>query len=207
MFYTHFNNRILPDYETNSNKIIYANLDGFAVSKGFSLNTDFTFLNGLTINGGVTLMDVSITENNIKKKQLLTESFSGVWSLSYKFNNNFTLDYTGNVYSPMRLPLLSDTDPRAEYSPWFSIQNIQLTKKFTNSWELYGGVKNLLNFTPAANSIARSFDPFDEEVTFDGNGQAVATPNNPNALTFDPSYVYASNQSVRAFLGLRYTLF
>ena len=206
-FYTYFDNRILPDYETDTNKIIYANLEGHAVSKGVSINTDMTFTNGLSINLGATLMDVSITENGIKRRQLLTESFSGVWSISYKFNRSFTIDYTGNLYGPMRLPLLSDTDPRAEESPWFSIQNIQLTKKFSNSFELYGGVKNLLNFTPAANSIARSFDPFDNDVIFDANGQAIATPDNPNALTFDPSYVYASNQGIRMFLGLRYTIF
>ncbi|MFK8060820.1 MAG: TonB-dependent receptor plug domain-containing protein, partial [Polaribacter sp.] len=206
-FYTYFNNRILPDYETDPNKIIYANLDGFSISKGVSLNTDITFTNGLAINAGATLMDVSITENNVKTRQLLTESFSGVWSISYKFSNNFTIDYTGNVYGPMRLPLLSDKDPRPENSPWFSIQNIQLSKKFSNSWEIYGGVKNLLNFTPAANSIARSFDPFDKQVVFDANGQAVASSNNPNALTFDPSYVYASNQGIRAFAGIRYTIF
>ena len=39
-FYTYFNNRILPDYETDPNKIIYANLEGSSVSKGISLNTD-----------------------------------------------------------------------------------------------------------------------------------------------------------------------
>nr|WP_254712498.1 TonB-dependent receptor [Polaribacter pectinis] len=206
-FYTYFNNRILPDYETDPNKIIYANLEGFSVSKGISLNTDITFTNGLSLNAGATLMDVSITENGIKTRQLLTESFSGVWSISYKFNYNFSIDYTGNVYGPMRLPLISETDPRDANSPWFSIQNIQVTKKFTNSWELYGGVKNLLNFTPASNSIARSFDPFDKDVVFDANGQATATQNNPNSLTFDPSYVYASNQGIRLFLGLRYTIF
>ena len=196
-FYTYFNNRILLDYETDPNKIIYANLEGFSVSKGISLNADILFTNGLAINAGATLMDVSVTENNIKRRQLLTESFSGVWSISYKFDNNFTIDYTGNLYGPMRLPLLGPKDDRAEYSPWFSIQNIQLSKKFTNSWEIYGGVKNLLNFTPAANSISRSFDPFDEQVD----------PNEPDALTFDPSYVYASNQGIRAFLGVRFTLF
>ena len=196
-FYTYFNNRILPDYETDPNKIIYANLEGFSVSKGVSLNADILFTNGLAINAGATLMDVSVTENNIKRRQLLTESFSGVWSISYKFDNNFTIDYTGNLYGPMRLPLLGPKDDRAEYSPWFSIQNIQLSKKFTNSWEIYGGVKNLLNFTPAANSISRPFDPFDEQVD----------PNDPDALTFDPSYVYASNQGIRAFLGVRFTLF
>ncbi|MEN8703211.1 MAG: TonB-dependent receptor [Polaribacter sp.] len=196
-FYTYFNNRILPDYETDPNKIIYTNLEGFSVSKGVSLNADILFTNGLAINAGATLMDVSVTENNMKRRQLLTESFSGVWSISYKFDNNFTVDYTGNLYGQMRLPLLGLKDDRAEYSPWFSIQNIQLSKRFTNSCEIYGGVKNLLNFTPAANSISRAFDPFDEQVD----------PNDPDALTFDPSYVYASNQGIRAFLGVRFTLF
>jgi len=207
-FYTHFNNRILPDYETDSNKIIYANLNGFSVSKGVSLNSDISFPLGLTMNIGATLMDVSIHENNIKKRQLLTESFSGVWSISYKIKKSrIKIDYTGNVYGPMELPLLSELDPRKGESPWFSIQNIQVTKNIGTSWEMYGGIKNILNFTPARNSIARSFDPFDSGVVFNSSGEAIATANNPYALTFDPSYVYASNQGIRGFLGLRYTIF
>ena len=207
-FYTHFNNRILPDYETDPNKIIYTNLKGFSVSKGLSLNSDISFPLGLTMNIGATLMDVSINENNIKKRQLLTESFSGVWSISYNLKKSrIKIDYTGNLYGPMKLPLLSELDPRKGESPWFSIQNIQITKKIGTSWEMYGGIKNILNFTPANNSIARSFDPFDSGVDFNSNGEAIATTNNPYALTFDPSYVYASNQGIRGFLGLRYTIF
>jgi outer membrane receptor for ferrienterochelin and colicins len=207
-FYTHFNNRILPDYETDPNKIIYANLNGFSVSKGVSLNSDISFPLGLTMNIGATLMDVSIHENNIKKRQLLTESFSGVWSISYKLKKSkIKIDYTGNVYGPMKLPLLSELDPRKGESPWFSIQNIQITKNIGTSWEMYGGIKNILNFTPARNSIARSSDPFDTGVVFNSNGEAISTENNPYALTFDPSYVYASNQGIRGFLGLRYTIF
>ena len=196
-FYTYFNNRILPDYESDPNKIIYANLEGHSVSQGISLNADFLSTNGLAINAGATLMEVSVTENDVKRKQLLTESFSGVWSISYDFGNNFSIDYTGNLYGPMRLPLLGENDPRDEYSPWFSIQNIQLSKKFNNSWEIYGGVKNLLNFTPAANSINGADNPFDDGVN---------TELNPERA-FDPSYVYASNQGIRAFAGLRFTLF
>jgi outer membrane receptor for ferrienterochelin and colicins len=207
-FYTHFNNRILPDYETDPNKIIYTNLNGFSVSKGLSLNSDISFPLGLTMNIGATLMDVSINENNIKKRQLLTESFSGVWSISYNLKKSrIKIDYTGNLYGPMKLPLLSELDPRKGESPWFSIQNIQITKNIGTSWEMYGGIKNILNFTPANNSIARSFDPFDSGVDFNSNGEAIATTNNPYALTFDPSYVYASNQGIRGFLGLRYTIF
>ena len=196
-FYTYFNNKILPDYETDSNKIIYANLEGSSVSQGISLNTDVLFTNGLAINAGATLMEVSVTENNVKRTQLLTEGFSGVWSISYKFSSNFSIDYTGNIYGPMRLPLLGENDPRDEYSPWFSIQNIQLSKKFNNSWEIYGGVKNLLNFTPASNSINSADNPFDDGVN---------TELNPERA-FDPSYIYASNQGIRAFAGVRFTLF
>ena len=41
----------------------------------------------------------------------------------------------------------------------------------------------------------------------DTNGNVLATPTNPYALTFDPSYVYAPNQGIRGFLGIRYTIY
>ncbi|PZX54146.1 TonB-dependent receptor [Algoriphagus chordae] len=206
-FYTYFTNRIIPDYETNPNQIIYANLDGSAISKGVSLNLDAAWPGGLTVTAGATLMDVSIEEEGIKTRQLLTEKFSGVWSVGYEFFNlGLTVDYTGNVYSPMRLPLLGPLDDRPGYSPWYSLQNIQLTKGIGDRWEIFGGVKNLLNFTPAANSIARAFDPFDKNVAFAPDGSVIPTPDNPHALTFDPTYVYAPNQGIRGFLGLRFTV-
>lgn len=206
-FYTYFTNRILPDYETNPNQIIYSNLDGSAVSKGVSLNIDSAWPNGFTLTAGATLMDVSVEEEGIKTRQLLTEKFSGVWTIGYEFYAiGVILNYTGNVYSPMRLPLLGELDDRPGYSPWYSIQNIQITKKLGDRWEVYGGVKNLLNFTPAANSIARAFDPFDKEVDFAADGSVIATPSNPNALTFDPTYMYAPNQGIRGFLGVRFTI-
>ena len=109
----------------------------------------------------------------------------------------------------MRLPTLGDNDPRDEYSPVWSIQNIQMTYDGFKNFEIYGGVKNLLNWTPNEGNpfiIARANDPFDKDVVFDANGNAEPTPNNPNGLTFDPSYVYGPNQGIRAFLGLRYKL-
>lgn len=206
VFYTHFTNRIIPDYETNPNQIIYANLDGNAISKGVSLNVDAVWNSGLKVLAGATLMDVSIEEEGEKVRQLLTERFSGVWTIGYLIPGlELNVDYTGNVYSPMRLPLLGPLDERSEFSPWWSIQNIQLTRKFGN-WEIYGGVKNLLNFTPPANSIARAFDPFDRGVEFDAAGQVIPTADNPQALTFDPTYMFAPNQGIRGFLGVRINL-
>ena len=206
-FYTHFSNRILPDYDTDPNKIIYSNLNGFSVSRGAYTNVDVTWTNGFKLLGGFTFQDVFVEENGVRASQLLTESFSAVWSIGYTLTRwKLKIDYTGNVYGPMRLPLLGPLDERSEYSPWWSIQNIQLTKTFDNGIELFGGVKNLLNYTPPANSIARPFDPFDKNVRFDDQGQVLPTPENPQALTFDPTYVFAPNQGIRGFLGFRYRL-
>jgi outer membrane receptor for ferrienterochelin and colicins len=119
------------------------------------------------------------------------------------------IDYTGNLYGPMRLPLLGDLDPRQEYSPTWSIQNIQFTFNKFKNFEIYAGVKNLLNWTPNKGNpfiIARANDPFDKNVQYDTDGSVLSTPENPYALTFDPGYVYGPNQGIRGFLGFRYTL-
>ncbi|MBK7869857.1 MAG: TonB-dependent receptor [Saprospiraceae bacterium] len=206
-WYTYFTNVIFPDYETNANQIIYDNLNGRAITTGMSTNVDVSFANGLTLLAGATFMDVSSTENGIKERQMLTERFTGTWAISYKFpKSSFGIDYTGNIYGPMRLPLLGDLDPRQPNSPTWSIQNIQLTYNGIKNLEIYGGVKNLLNWTPNKGNpfiIARADDPFDKNVKFDTDGQVIATPDNPYALTFDPAYVYGPNQGIRGFLGMR----
>lgn len=210
-FYTHFSNIILPDYDTNPNQIIYDNLDGKSVSKGLSANIDLVLPNGLKFLVGATWQDVSNTENGITSRQILTESITGTWNVSYTFRSlDLTLDYTGNLYGPMRLPTLGELDPRQDFSPTWSIQNIQFTYKGLDKFEFYGGIKNLLDWTPNRGNpfiIARADDPFDQNVQFDPQGNVIATADNPFALTFDPSYVYGPNQGIRGFFGLRYTVF
>ncbi|MFC7774701.1 TonB-dependent receptor [Flavobacterium sp. GCM10027622] len=196
-WYTYFTNSIIPDYDTNPNQIIYKNLDGFAVTQGISTNIDMVFTNGLKFILGATFMDVNKTENDVKTRQILTERFTGTWSVSYRIPNFYLdIDYTGNVYGPMRLPHLGENDPRKKYSPVWSIQNIQFTFNKLKNCEVYFGVKNLLNWTPNKGNpfiIAGADDPFDEDVQ-------------PGELSFDPGYVYGPNQGIRSFLGVRYTL-
>lgn len=210
-FYTYFTNKIIADYDIDPNKIIFDNLRGYAVSQGVSLNMDMVCRNGLNVKLGATAMDVYSVQAHEKIRQMFTERFSGVWTIGYNIEAiKLKVDYTGNVYSPMRLPLLSEQDPRKAYSPWWSIQNIQLTKSFKNSnIEWYGGIKNLLNWTPNRGNpflIARAHDPFDKQVQFDSNGNALSTNENPYGLTFDPSYVYGPNQGIRVFMGFRWRL-
>ena len=56
------------------------------------------FQNGLSLLAGATLMDVSVIEKQVKTRQLLTERFSSVWSITYRLKPlGLTIDYTGNV--------------------------------------------------------------------------------------------------------------
>ena len=206
-WYTYFNNRIIGDYDSDPNKIIYDNLSGYAQSKGLSGNVDISFTNGLKVLGGVTFQDVSTVKDGRKEQQILTEKFTGTWAVSYKVKRlDVAIDYTGNIYGPMRLPLLGPTDPRKPNSPTWSLQNIQLVYTRFKKIEFYGGIKNILDFTPNKGNpfiIARTNDPFDKKVQFAANGKVVATPDNPYGLTFDPNYMYAPNQGRRGFFGMR----
>ncbi len=208
LFYAYFTNRIIPDYESDVTKIKYDNLSGYAINKGLTANLDLTFTWGLKLNTGFTYQDVALVNDGVKQQQMLTEKFSGTWSVSYHIKQLYLkADYTGNVYGPMRLPLLGELDPRNSMSPVWSIQNIQLTFTKFKRMEIYGGVKNFLNFTPAKHTpflISGSQDPFNKNVVFDSKGQAVPTADNPYGLVFDPSYVYAPNQGIRLFMGFRY---
>ena len=199
-FYTYFTNKITPDYELNDTQIIYANLDGYAVSRGLSFNLDFMFSFPVKLNMGLTLLDVfeveEIQEVKVKKPQLLTEKVSATWTLSYDIPKwRLRFDYSGNLYGPMKLPV-QDNDYRPPYSKTYSIQNIQITKTFGFGMEIYGGVKNIFNFTPPGDIIMRSFDPFDKHID--------DPESNPNGYVFDTTYLYAPNQGIRAFMGLRY---
>lgn len=199
-FYSYFTNKIVGDFDSNPDAIIYDNLLGHAISQGVSLNIDATFTFPLKILAGISYMDVFQKEENAagreeRSQQLHAPKWSGTFVGTYKLSDNYVIDVTGNWYGPMRLPILPN-DYRREYSPWFFIGNIQGTKKFDSGLEFYGGVKNVFDFVPD-DPLIRPFDPFDRNTDV----------NNPNGYTFDTTYNYASMQGRRVYIGVRYNLF
>ena len=197
-FYTYFSNKIVGDFDSDPEKIIYNNLNGYGISRGLSLNTDLIFSFPLSINLGLTYVDVyqKFDDERQKSQQLHAPKWSGTYNITYKFSNNLAIDFTGQWYGPMRLPILVN-DYRPEYSPWYSLANIQVSKSFPSGFEVYCGIKNLFNFTPK-NPIMRPFDPFDRNEN--------DPINIPNRYTFDTTYGYAPMQKIRGFLGIKYTL-
>jgi outer membrane receptor for ferrienterochelin and colicins len=195
-FFTYFTNQIVPDYLTDPDKIIFANLNGYGISSGVSLTSDFNFTNGLKATVGATAMQVYRMEMGERLPQLFAPPLSGTWSVTYPIKKwGLTLDYTGTFNGPMPLPVLPN-DTRPNRSPWYAIHNIQATKELLHDLDVYIGVKNLFGFYPKGDIIMRAFDPFDKNVGVD----------NPNGFTFDPTYAYAPVQRQRLLVGLRWVL-
>ncbi|MBX2956751.1 MAG: TonB-dependent receptor plug domain-containing protein [Cyclobacteriaceae bacterium] len=204
VFYTYFTNKIVGDFLTEPDKIIYNNLDGHSISKGVTLNADAQFINGFKAMLGVTVMDVynidNLPDGNEKVPQLFAPRFSGTMALSWStVGSDWMIDLTGRINGPMHLPVLPN-DFRPDMSPVVPLINLQVTRKLISknekhAWEIYGGVKNLLNFIPN-DPLMRPFDPFDRSIDL----------NNPNGYTFDTAYNYAPVQGLKGFFGVRYTL-
>lgn len=191
-FYTYFTNKIVGDFMSEPDKIIYENLRGHAISKGITFNADVTVMNNLKLIAGATIMDVYQIEdddagNPVRVNQLFAPRVSATWTASYSFvKQGITLDLTGRTNGPMHLPVQRQFgDTRPDKSPWFSLVNFQVTKTFASGLEFYGGVKNLLNFIPD--------DP-------------LLNPHEPFSEGFDTTYNYAPVQGIKGFAGLRYTL-
>ncbi len=196
LFYTHFTNQILPDYTTDHRLIIYDNLAGHAVSRGAGLNAELRVGEAWRILAGTTWMQVYTAEGGRREDLVFAPRWSGTFTVGRELPRRWAVDLTGQVYGPMRLPV-QPRDPRPEHAPTHALLNLQVKHATRSGWEIYGGVKNLLDFVPK-DPILRPFDPFNQRID--------DPVDNPHGHVFDPAYIYAPLQGVRGFVGVRWTL-
>ena len=191
LFYTYFDNKIIPDYDSDEDFILYDNLSGYGVTRGLAFNYQHQFMFPLTVSVGGTFQDVfQVSKNdlgeNVKERQVFAPEFAGTYVIGYKIRPlGLSIDYTGKVMGVQRLPTFDAPNERPETSPWYVIQNIQMTKTLKHGLELYGGVKNLGNWTQDSPLIA---------------------PERPFSDDFDTSYAWGPLQQRRMYIGMRYTI-
>lgn len=187
VFYTYFTNKILPDYDTDPNKIIYANLDGVSISRGVAFSVQQNFEFPLTVTAGGTFLEVysEDLEGN-REDEVFAPKFSGVFSLTYSLDKQaITIDWIGKVTGPMNLPTYPEPFSRDEVSPWFALQHIQLNKKFSTQFSAYAGIKNIFDYT---------------------QDSPLVDWKNPFGDNFDTAYAYGPLQGRRFVLGISYKL-
>ncbi len=201
IFYTYFTNKVVADYDTDPQKVIFDNLRGYGELLGASLNLDFNFTNGLKIMLGGTYTDIYRIENNVKIRQKKTPIFTTNYAVSYTHpKSQIMLDFTGNVYGSMDLPLITD-DIRAAQSPIFNLSNLQISRRFNNGLQIYAGLKNMFNFFPEQKIIYQAKELRSEQI------KPSAYSILPQGYYFNTDSNYAPVQGIRGFLGVRWNLF
>ena len=202
VFESRFSNKIIPDFLTNDNQIIYSNLSGYAVARGICSEIFLKMYKiPLKLSANATVLDVSNYNENstgeiVKNQQLLAEKYSIKWSLNYWFEKlGLDIVYSATNYGPIRLPIL-ENDFRPEYSLPYTIHNLKLSKNYNNGWTNFISIRNFTNFTPPNYSILRANDPFDQNIN--------DPIDNPEGYTFDASYMYASFQGINLVFGVSF---
>jgi len=203
-FYTHFTNKILPDYDT-SGKIIYENSEGHARTMGISINVNHNFTFPLGLSLGINYLNATESEkdkngNETSNDILFSPEWSGIFTANYSLSkHNITFAYTAQFTGVMALPEvygLDDTGvplpiPRSTKSKPFSLHQLQITKQFKLGNSLYLGVENVFNFVQTESPLVGYNDP---------NYDPGFSPH------FDTSYAYAPNHGREFFVGFKLNL-
>lgn len=182
LFYTRFSNRIIPDYST-PDEIRYSNLDGYSVSRGIALTAAHNFPGPLQYSMGITLQDVYQDAGNGRETLPFAPSFTGNFSLSYGINAIGTyIDYTGRLVGRMDLPEYPNAKNTSEV---YTEQNVKISKRLSESIEVYGSVKNIFNYTQENPLIA---------------------PDRPFSDDFATDHVFGPIQERRFLIGINFNL-
>ena len=173
-FYTHFSNKIIPDYDQDPDLIVYENLEGFSVTQGFSVGVEQNFTAfPLTYNASITVMDVYTKENGQRQALTYAPDYTGVFGATYTISSlDASIGYNGNLVGPKRMPDgYAENFGRNQWSPAYSTHDLKITKEFTNvnsdngvGFEAYITAENLFNFrqgsplVDAGNPFGPNFD-------------------------------------------------
>lgn len=201
IFYTYFSNKVVADYDTDPSKVIFDNLKGYGELKGASINIDLNFTNGVKLMLGATYTDIYRIENDLKIRQKKTPIFTTNYTVSYTHpKSQIALDFTGNVYGSMDLPLIAN-DIRSAQSPIFNISNLQVSRRFNNGMQIYLGAKNFFHFFPEQKIIYQAKELRAEQI------KITALSSLPQGYYFNTDAGFAPMQGIRGFLGVRWNLF
>ncbi|ELR71447.1 TonB-dependent receptor [Fulvivirga imtechensis AK7] len=203
-YYTYFTNKIIPDY-SDPERIIYANTNGHAITKGIGFNITHEFVFPLSVNLGYNMQEVTQTEPNEQNIIETTDiEFAPQWSSIFTANYTLselkmTLGYTFRLTGPMALPEVYDvnsqgellSNPRALESDPFAIHNVQAVKEFNSRWSVYAGVQNIFDYIQPVSPLTGYNDP---------------TAPAGFSQYFDTAYSFAPIHGREFYLGIKWDL-
>ncbi len=186
-YITDFQNQIIVDWE-ESNKISFYNLEGKSSSKSLQLGLDFSYREFLTLSAAYKnyIIESNYNSGYLSKPLQPKNIIFFNTGLESTINNGsqWKWDLTINLIGDQRL-VKTIRDAENLTSPKYNLINSQITRVFSNKFEIYLGAENIGNYKQI-NPIISSENPF-----------------SPN---FDSAQIYAPIFGRMIYSGLRLKL-
>ncbi|WOC39376.1 TonB-dependent receptor domain-containing protein [Polaribacter sp. HL-MS24] len=189
---TDFNNQIVVDWE-NPQAISFYDLKGESIANSFQLELNFDLAEGLSFRSAYKYFDISTDYKNGNLQKPIQPKNRFFANLSYETvesekGSQWKFDLTFNQIGKQRLPDTSRNPTAyqlAEFSKAYQLLNSQITRVFSNQFEIYFGGENLTN-VQQKKPILASDAPF--------------------GVHFDTTIVYAPVFGRALYAGIRYKI-
>jgi outer membrane receptor for ferrienterochelin and colicins len=189
---TDFSNQVVVDWE-NPQAISFYDLDGKSIANSFQVEVSYQLAKNLDLRTAFKYFDISTdykTRNLQKPLQPNNRFFANLSYATIAKENaaQWKFDLTFNNIGKQRLPITA-TNPTQYQLPInserYSLLNAQITKVFSNAFEVYVGGENLTN-VQQENPILASNAPF--------------------GANFDTTIVYSPIFGRAVYAGLRFKI-
>ena len=189
---TDFKNQVVVDWE-NPRAISFYNLDGKSYADSFQIEVNHEVLTSLDLRMAYKYYDVKTDYRGGSLQKPLQAQNRFFVNLGYEttLKDNgaqWKFDYTLHTLGKQRLPNTAENPPQfrlGDFVEGYSLMNAQMTKVFSEKFEVYLGGENLTNFRQS-NPVLGAENPFGEN--------------------FDTSIVYAPIMGRMFYLGFRYKI-
>ena len=189
---TDFQNQVVVDYETPT-EINFYNLNGESFANNLQIEFNYTPLERLDLKSAYKHYDVKTQYNSGELQKPLTPKYRFFSNVSYETVSNnkggmWKFDSTYNWIGQQRFSSTLQSPENFQLpanSPTFSTLNAQITKVFSNQFEIYIGGENITN--------ERQNNP-------------ILGAQNPFGSNFDSTFVYGPIFGSMYYAGLRFKL-
>jgi outer membrane receptor for ferrienterochelin and colicin len=160
---TDFQKQLVVNLE-NPQQIRFETLDDKSFSNSFQAELEYKPIRKLELRLAYRWFDVKTTYNNQLLQRPFVSKNRAFANVAYEWRK-WKLDYTINWNGLKRIPNTSQ-NPEAfrknDFSPNYFIMNVQLSKTFAKTLDVYVGVENLTNFRQAdlINSYQNPYSPY-----------------------------------------------
>jgi len=189
---TDFENQVITDWE-NPSEINFYNLEGESFANSFQLEFNYNAFENFDFRMAYKFYDIQTDYLSGRLDNPLIPKHRLFANASYKTElttngSQWKFDATYNWLSKQRFPNTDASAPEFqldEYSPTIGTLNLQMTKVFSPSFEIYIGGENVTN--------VRQSNP-------------IISPDNPFGSNFDSNFVYGPIFGSMYYAGLRFKM-